>query len=119
MQGKYNDGEFNLIEAAPRFDGGHIWKIIKYRYGIDLLGLNIDRLLGKITSEKQIPVISEQIDKRYQIEFFHQRPGEAFNIPDGFDQGSCLEFQFYYEPGEIVRDSNGWFEKTGYHIKEI
>ncbi len=119
IQGKYRDGDFKLIEVAPRLDGGHIWKIIKYKYGIDLIKICFDRLLGKINSGDVFPPISEKDNKRYQIEFFHQKPGEVFRIPPDFKKDEYLEYSFYYRNGEKVKISNGHFEKTGFRITEI
>ncbi|MEA2015580.1 MAG: ATP-grasp domain-containing protein [Actinomycetota bacterium] len=119
IQGKYLDGNFKLIEVSPRLDGGHIWKIIKYKYGIDLMKICFDRLLGEISSDNDFPLVSEADDKRYQIVFSHQKPDELFKVPADFNKDKCLEYSFYYKNGEKVNISNGRFEKTGYWITKI
>jgi len=119
MQGKYRDGDFNLIEVGPRLDGGHIWKIIKYKYGINLIEICFGRLLGRISSENEFPQISVKDNKRYQIEFFHQKPNEFFKVPVDFSKDKCLEYGFYYKSDEKVKISNGYYEKTGFQITEL
>jgi len=119
IQGKYRDGDFRMIEASPRLDGGHIWKIIKYKYGIDLIKICFDRLLGKISSDNDFPSVSAINNKKYQIVFSHQEPGEVFQVPEDFSKDRCLEYSFYYRNSEKVNISNGRFEKTGFWITKI
>lgn len=118
IQGKFNNGIFNLVEIAPRLEGGHIWKLIKYKHGIDLIDISFNRLLGNVKKEKDFPILHN--DKyKYEIEFFHQKPQELFKEPNNFNKCNYLEQMFYYKKGQRIGLSNGFFEKTGFVISRV
>ena len=47
FQMKYNKFGVHIIEATPRLDGCHLWKVIKYHSTIDFLDLTFNFLLKK------------------------------------------------------------------------
>ncbi len=99
-----------LIEVTPRLDGCHMWRLIWYSTGVDLLDASLEMLQGgayKYTQEyKVIP---------YSLEFFCGKPGTRFSQNNYF----ITEHEFlhwYYQEGDRVNHVNGYFEKCGYVI---
>ena len=45
------DGFPYLIEVTPRLDGCHLWKLIRYSTGVDLIQSSLDMLKGKPYSQ--------------------------------------------------------------------
>ncbi|SHI81853.1 Biotin carboxylase [Dethiosulfatibacter aminovorans DSM 17477] len=114
FQVKMENGRPYIIEVTPRLDGCHMWKLLTYHTGINILKLTFEHLLNGDTGE---------LDKRkeicfgHELEFFCQKPNtimdrDRFVVPkDG------LEYYFYYESGDEIRPVNGKYDKVGYYIK--
>lgn len=118
FQMKYKGGHVYIIEGTPRIDGCHIWRLIKQRYGIDLLSMTTEHLLtGKI---ENLHVCKEPVGQRDVLDFFLGRPYAPFDYnkySKGLDDNEY--FEFYYKDGEIVRPVNGKAEKVGYCLKRM
>ena len=102
-----------LIELSPRLDGCHMWRLIKYATGIDLLALTIDGLMGNFISDlsgyKVTPV---------ETEFLCLPSGEKFR-KKGFCNLKPYEYlQWYYSEGDLIHKVNGYMEKCGYVIRK-
>ncbi|HKO89071.1 MAG TPA: ATP-grasp domain-containing protein [Burkholderiales bacterium] len=109
FQIKVRDDAAYLIEVTPRLDGCHMWRLILFATGVDLLECVVSHLQG-------LPVeISETQDVRdATLEFFCQRPDERFSFAETHPAAQYVEW--YYRPGELVRRVNGRLEKCGYQI---
>ena len=98
-----------LIEAAPRFDGCHMWRLIRFATGIDLLECAISQLQG----------LSPEFPEKFNVapgmlEFFCQTPDESFNKVSPTPGAQYVEW--FYTSGEKIRRLNGFMEKCGYQI---
>lgn len=104
-----------IIEITPRLDGCHMWKIISYYTGVNLLKLTFEHLLNDDTSELQNKY--EEFNNKYVLEFICQQPNSKADYSTYRDQiaNSICSFN-YYEQGENIRPVNGKFDKIGYFI---
>ena len=105
------DGTPKLVEVTPRLDGCHMWRLIKYSTGVDLLDLTVKLLLGEEVT------VGDYAVKPYETEFLCLPTAEVF-AKSRFDIGEPEFLQWYYEDGGIVKKMNGYMEKCGYLIKE-
>lgn len=111
FQVKLNGGMPFLIEASPRLDGCHLWRLIAYSTGIDLLRITLEHLVGTPPRPEQLTPTRCQPAR---LEFDSQRPGQsaiARPVP-----ATAHYHEDYYRPGEVVRPVNGLLEKVGYSI---
>ncbi len=99
-----------LLEAAPRLDGCHMWRLIKLYTGVDLLRITLSHLL---TGRAEIPQWTPLV-RSARTEFICRAP-EAVFYPEADDPKAVLS-RDYYHPGERVRKMNGYMEKCGYHM---
>lgn len=102
-----------LIEVTPRLDGCHMWRLIKYSTGIDLLSLTIEQLDGK-----KIAKVPEYKIQPYETEFLCQPPETTFD-KNNFSIGEVEYLEWYYKDGELVHRMNGHMEKCGYVIRKL
>lgn len=109
MQMKIQDDDVFIIEITPRLDGCHLWRLIKYKYGIDLLDKTFSLLADKPYAASVNPN-----DGTWLLHFDLQRPGTQF-ATHSQKQNVIYECN-YYNDGDIVRPINGHLEKTGYKI---
>lgn len=101
-----------LIEVTPRFDGCHMWNLIKFSTDIDLLSICIDHLLSKKLNKLPIYTVNPSA-----LEFICQAPGE---IVSKYNADACSLYQeHYYLVGEVVNEMNGIMEKCGYKINLV
>jgi carbamoylphosphate synthase large subunit len=113
IQLRLNNDTPKLIEITPRLDGCHLWRLIKYYNGIDILKLTINHLFeNKIVLNKNY---KEQTEKNLTLLFQYEKPNEkvTFNEDNLKDQ---LYKEWYYDEGDIVKSVNGFYEKIGYCI---
>lgn len=100
-----------IIEAAPRLDGCHIWRLIKTAKGYDLREYAIKNLLGK-------KIEHHSIDRgTYSLYFYQQPTGTIFEEKQYRNSQALVEYQeFRYHDGEKVLPINGQLEVVGYYI---
>lgn len=115
FQMKYNERGVFIIEITPRLDGCHIWRLIKEKYGVDLLALSFQLL----DPDEKTSFAPEQTYKSIcegdlDIEFMLQPPNTIFHKESPVQD--ALYEEYYYTEGEVVRPVNGHAEKTGYRI---
>ena len=115
FQMKYNEKGVFIIEITPRLDGCHIWRLIKEKYGVDLLALSFqlldpDEKINLMIEQDYESVHSEALD----IEFMLQPPNTVFYQESPVED--ALYEEYYYTKGEEVRPVNCHAEKTGYRI---
>ena len=112
FQMMYNSDDVHIIEVTPRLDGCHIWRLIRYYAGIDLLKLTFDMLLG----ETILPEPIHQYGHILGLHFFSQKPCSEFKSTDFMVSEETKYHEFYYDNGQTVRPLNKVFEKVGYYI---
>jgi len=111
FQIKLEDHQPKLIEVTPRLDGCHLWRLIKFATGVDLMQTTIDHLIDNIVSGLN----PEVTDENWVLEFMCEEPSKSFN-KDKYDLCSSAYYEWYYENGETVRPINAYLEKCGYKI---
>lgn len=101
-----------IIELAPRFDGCHMWRLIKYYCDVDLLDACFQHLLEGET----VLAGSYQLgNEEYILRFMSKKTGEIFSKKD-FPGGDAEYAYYYYKDGDKVHKVNGFIEKCGYYI---
>ena len=107
-----SSGEPYLIEVTPRLDGCHMWRLIRYSTGVDLLRASMELLEGKGYAQT-----TETVPKPYSLEFLCGKPDTVFS-KDNYDIPRHEFLCWYYEDGQKINRMNGFFEKCGYMIKQ-
>ena len=108
------NGQVMLIEVAPRQDGCHIWKLIKYCYGVDLLDATFRDLMGDDTVKIDCNYDNKM---QYSLEFLSREPNSIFHSAD-YKTEDAVDLCYYYEEGERILEINGHIEKCGYVIRK-
>jgi len=103
-----------IIEITPRLDGCHMWKLIKYYCGNDLLDATFEYLLEGIKPNLKYKFQNND----YSLAFMCEKPHESFKRSK-YDVENVSDLVWYYRDGEIVAPLNGHMEKCGYVIREI
>ncbi len=103
-----------LIEAAPRLDGCHIWRLILTAGGPDLLKATFQLLEGQHPGE--FSPLSLETEK-YHLQFFLSPPGRVFQAADHRAPAEACFHEYYYQDGDVVSSVNGYMEKVGYYIQ--
>lgn len=116
FQMKIEDSNPYIIEMTPRLDGCHMWKLIEYYTGVNLLKLTLNHLLLNDTTELNE---YKHNDSSYKLEFYCQEPETVMEKGKFIVPNESLTHLFYCETGEIVPNQNGKFEKVGYFIQNI
>lgn len=115
FQIKMKDGKYpRLLEVTPRLDGCHMWRLIRYSTGIDLLSMTVDMLSGERDFAEEI---TDYPIKACYLEFLSEEPGKLYDR-DKYDTKDAAYLQWYYESGDKVKSSNGYIEKGGFKIVE-
>lgn len=103
-----------IIEVAPRLDGCHLWRLIKSRYGIDLLKCCWASLMGF-----ELPSLSRIVTGREATLWFHLvpagRPVEVPALAADAEEGLVFE-EFHLDSSGKPRDTNGTISRAGYRI---
>jgi len=113
FQMMYDNDDVHIIEATPRLDGCHIWRLIKSYTGVDLLKLSFDVLMKKVV----IPETLHQNGNVVGLYFLSQEPNKEFSSTEFEFPANTRYQEFYYENGQKIRPINRVFEKVGYYIK--
>jgi biotin carboxylase len=112
FQLKHVGDDVFLIEATPRLDGCHIWRLINEMYGVDLLEAALRVALGESV---KLPAILNPKFNELRLEFFVQKPNTPFARQ--YETPGALCTEWFYKDGDDVRPINGYAEKTGYQIR--
>ena len=116
-QMKLEEGKPYIIEITPRLDGCHMWRVLSYYTGVNLLKLTFQHLLEGDVSELNNQ--SNDINNEYILEFICQEPNTAADYSGYEDKTEKALYSFnYYKQGEIIRPVNGKYEKIGYFINK-
>lgn len=112
---KVEDGVPYVIEITPRLDGCHLWKVLSYYSGVNLLKLTFEHLLNNDTTELNNQY--EEFKDQYVLEFICQEPNTPADYSRHENQIAASITSFnYYKQRENIRSVNGKFEKIGYYI---
>jgi biotin carboxylase len=114
-QMKLEKNEPYIIEITPRLDGCHMWNLLRYYTGINLLKLTFSHLINNDVSE--LDNIYSNFDKDYTLEFICQKPNSSADYIKykNCTQESLYNFN-YYNQGDNIRPVNGIYDKIGYFI---
>jgi len=116
-QMKIENGQPYIIEITPRLDGCHMWKLLKYYSGVNLLKLTFEHLLNNDTSE--LENTKNKTNSKYTLEFICQEPNTKADYTK-YEKKlmSSLKSFKYYNQGDLIRPVNNKYEKIGYFIYE-
>ncbi len=112
-----DDLNAKFIEIAPRLDGCHLWRLIEYYSGANLLDASFMLLFGQKTKAKKALTEGDK-DGEYILQFMMEKPMKTVNH-DKYDTSGALFTDWYYEDGDEVREVNGFIEKVGYQIFSV
>ena len=105
-----------MIEIAPRLDGCHMWRLIRYSSGADLLDWCFRHLAeGAWPGDAEKAQAAESSMRPCRLTFMSGLTGSTVNRGD-FDCSGADYVCWYYENGDTVRKLNGYIEKCGYMI---
>ncbi len=109
--------EPRLIEVTPRLDGCHIWRLMRFATGVDLLEAAVSTLVGgDHPLVPDVPQHSGDTSLKWVLEFFCAPPATPFEARR-FDIHPKHRFMtFYYQTGDRIKSVNGILEKCGYQI---
>lgn len=114
-QMKLEQGRPYIIEITPRLDGCHMWKLLNYYTGINLLKLTFQHLLNNDLSE--LNNLKPSLSDGYILEFICQKPNTPANYTDYKEEAEISLYSFnYYNSGDNIRPVNGKYDKIGYFI---
>lgn len=110
------DGHPYMIEIAPRLDGCHMWRLIRYSCGVDLLDWCFSHLAeGAWPGDAGEAAAAESAMADCRLTFMSGITGSIVDR-DAFDCAGADFVCWYYETGDTVRKLNGYIEKCGYMI---
>ncbi len=101
-----------ILECMLRFDGCHIWRLIKTVGGVDLIAAALKLLAGEKPTNFQMQPPAGV----YQIQFFLTPPNQPFKEADHPIPAGAVYSEYRYLDGQTVRPVNGYLEVTGYSI---
>lgn len=106
-----------IIEFTPRLDGCHIWRLINFYTGSNILEATFRLLFGQKEKAKKA---LERVDKReeYILKFLVEKPNNTVN-KEKYDLSESLFSDWYYDQGDEVREVNGFIERVGYKIERV
>lgn len=122
-QVKVEDGKPYLIEITPRLDGCHMWRLIEYKYDINLMHLTLSHLIyNDFNFENKIPSLNINDKEIWELEFVCQKPetkfeDEKFDLL--LDNSNVLYSEKYYKNNEVIKKVNGRNEKIGFVIRKV
>jgi biotin carboxylase len=105
----------HIVEATPRLDGCHMWRLIRTVSGVDLLDSCVRQLMGET-----LPPLDVKPDMdSYSLGFYYCPPNREFHLADYQPGGPVEHLEYYYAEGEKIRPINGYLEKVGYYIERV
>ena len=105
-----------VIEVTPRFDGCHMWRLIKETKGIDLLQITMSHLMTGSIDATRFTSGKDTNGKAFRLRFLAQPPLSMVDYSNIKSAIAPLYKEFYYSEGTTVPKMNGFIEKTGYYI---
>jgi len=115
LQMKLEEDKPYIIEITPRLDGCHMWNVLEYYTGVNLLKLTFHHLLNKDTSE--LNNLKKEIKDGFVLEFICQKPNTTADYTEYKNEIENSLYNFnYYKSGDYIRPVNGKYDKIGYFI---
>ena len=111
---KLKEGKPYIIEITPRLDGCHMWNLLTYYSGVNLLKLTFEHLLNNDTSELETQL--NHLKDGYVLEFCQEPNTNADYTAYKNEIINSLSSFNYYKQGENIRPVNGKLDKIGYFI---
>lgn len=102
-----------IIEIMPRFDGCHIWRMIKILGGVDLIEAGFRLLDGDKNSNFKM----EYKPGIYQLMFWHCPEG-VFHEADYPVPAEALYWEYRYREGDVIKPGNGFLDVVGYYVEK-
>ncbi|NIV28208.1 MAG: ATP-grasp domain-containing protein, partial [Anaerolineae bacterium] len=103
-----------ILEATPRLDGCHIWRLLKMVYGVDLLDASFRWLDGRRST---IDLRVRANKGRHQLMFCLCPTGEIFSFADHEQPAGAFPRECYYQDGDTVLPVHGTMEKVAYYLQ--
>lgn len=104
-----------LIEFTPRFDGCHMWRLIKSYCGLNLVKASLEWLLYGRSPEIE-SYNNQQFNQGVRTEFISDFPDTIIQQNNYKIPGETEYLNWYYKDGEKVKRVTGHLEKVGYYI---
>ncbi len=115
FQIKVKDGRPQLIEFTPRFDGCHMWRLVRYATGLDLVKASVEWLVNDgVVEEFENDQVYPLKSGVFKTKFISDKPGTIVNRENYSIQENPLCCVWYYENDEAVKKVTGFLEKVGY-----
>ena len=101
-----------VIEIAPRLDGCHLWRLVEFATGFNILERCFDLLAGASWVEA-----SDDVAHAVRLDFLLGSPDQAFD-PDQWPapEARVLFEEHQVEPGALPRSINPVVTRLGYRI---
>ena len=103
-----------VLEATPRLDGCHIWRLLEMVYGVDLLDASLRWLDGRRST---IDLRVRANMGRHQLIFWLCPTGASFHLADYQPPAGVFPQECYYRDGDIVLPVHGTMEKVAYYLR--
>jgi len=114
FQMKLTDEGPRILEATPRLDGCHIWRLLKIVYGVDLLDASFRWLDGRRST---IDLRVRANMGRHQLVFCLCPTGAVFTLADHVQPAGVSPQEYYYQDGDTVLPVHGTMEKVAYYLR--
>ena len=114
FQIKLTDKGPRILEATPRLDGCHIWRLLKVVYGVDLLDASFRWLDG---GRSTIDLRVRANMGRHQLMFSLCPTGAIFNAANHRQPAGAFPQECYYQDGDTVLPVHGTMEKVAYYLQ--
>lgn len=115
FQIKIHGDKISLIEFTPRFDGCHMWRLIRNAYGLNLLQVTLECLLEG-ESETLETFAKRNVSEQFILKFNSDKPGTVVDYENYYVPSDVQYNYWYYSEGECVKPVTGILEKVGYYI---
>jgi biotin carboxylase len=106
--------QVKVIEITPRFDGCHLWNLIKQMGGPDFFKIVLNHIRGIEPNKNDFMPLSKNIIS--ELKFFTSPPNQFMNKKIHEVSDNAIYFEWYYDDGETIRPINSFQEKVGYQI---
>ena len=113
----YRDGKFYIIEINPRPSGNYIWKLLGYKYNIDIASLLINLYLNKNVEIDKLKE-STKVGHAYQLVYSSKNSSfKGFSVPIEFEH--CIkEYRFFKEVGDPIHTFDNLYNRIGIMLFE-
>lgn len=116
FQMKVHGQALSLIEFTPRFDGCHMWRLIRTVTGLDLLQVSLENLLeGKSRTLRDYQPVDLALHP-YQLKFNSDKAGVVVDYAHYPVHPNAVYNYWYYREGQTINKITDILEKVGYYI---